>query len=171
MKTIKVTDEMYSFLTDLSKELNTQSHRGTAMPYFFQIQTKEQVSASDGDGTEAWHYDGSLIETEEEIREVILEWKEWDNINSGEADIIYSKLTDYEKEEILKEAGWCKIWYDSKDHLENAFFTEKACKQHIKCNSHYYNKPVDYLSFASRNNEMEMVMKFLCELTGGKLHI
>ena len=40
MKTIQVTDEMHDFLINISKELNTQSHRATAMPYFFQVQTK-----------------------------------------------------------------------------------------------------------------------------------
>lgn len=40
MKTIEVTDEMYKFLEELSTELNTQNHRCTAMPYFFQVQTK-----------------------------------------------------------------------------------------------------------------------------------
>ena len=78
MKTIKVTDEMHNFLIELSKELNTQNHRATRMPYFFQIQTKEQIASAEGVGTEAWHYDGSLIETKEEIEDVITEWKEWE---------------------------------------------------------------------------------------------
>jgi len=52
MRTIKVNDEMYEFLINLSKELNTQDHRCTAMPYFFQVQTKEQVPAADGCGYE-----------------------------------------------------------------------------------------------------------------------
>ena len=47
MKIIEIEDEMYEFLMNLSKELNTQDHRGTAMPYFFQIQTKEKVAAPD----------------------------------------------------------------------------------------------------------------------------
>lgn len=46
MKTIEVSDETYKFLMDLSKELTTQNHRGTAMPYFFQIKTQEAVGCS-----------------------------------------------------------------------------------------------------------------------------
>jgi len=65
MKTIEVTDEMYKFLMNLSNELNIQNHRLTAMPYFFQIQTQEQVPAPEDSGTEAWHYDGLIIETDE----------------------------------------------------------------------------------------------------------
>jgi hypothetical protein len=41
----------------------------------------------------------------------------------------------------------------------------KACKKHIECNSHHYNEPVDYLSYASRNPELEMVQKFIMGLT------
>lgn len=168
MKTIEISDEMYEFLINLSKELNTQDNRSTRMPYFFQVQTQEQIAVPEGQGTKAWYNDGSLIETKEEIMEAILEWKGWVDTNSGETDILYSKFTEYEKEIILEKAGWNKVFYDYKEKLENAFFTEKACKNHIKYNSHHYNKPVDYLSYASRNDEMEMVMKFLCGLTKEK---
>ena len=41
MKTIKISDEMYSSLMELSKEINGQDHRATQMPYLFQVQTKE----------------------------------------------------------------------------------------------------------------------------------
>ena len=67
MKQIEVTDEMYDFLMKLSIEINAQDNRSTAMPYFFQIQTKEQVPTMESCGTEAWHYDGSIIETEEGV--------------------------------------------------------------------------------------------------------
>jgi hypothetical protein len=167
MKTIKVTNEMYKFLMDLSKELNTQDHRCTAMPYFFQVQTKRQVPTMEGCGTEAWNCDGSLIETEDEIRDVIIEYKEW---NVEKSEKLYQELSEYEIEEILEKIGYSKVQYDIIDEYQNSFFTEKACKAHIKSNIHHYNDPVDYLSYASRNSEMENVMKFLCELTNGKLH-
>ena len=76
MKTIEVTEEMYDFLINLSNELTTQDHRGTAMPYIFQIQTEETVPACDGCGQEAWLYDNHTIETEKEITEAISEYKE-----------------------------------------------------------------------------------------------
>lgn len=162
MKTIQVTDEMHEFLINLSKELNTQNHRATAMPYFFQIQTQERVVAAEGCGTEAWVSDGTFIETDEEINEAISDYKE-----IPIEDV--KRMGEYEKEEMLEEAGWRKINYDYEDRYENAFFTEKACRLHIKQNEYHYNKPVDYLSYASRNPELEMVMKFLCELTGGEI--
>jgi len=165
MKTVEVNDEMYEFLMNLSKELNTQDHRGTRMPYFFQVQTKEQIAVPEGCGTEAWHYDGSLIETKEEIEEAVNEWKEWD-----EATTEFNHLEDYEVDEILEEAGWRKVNYDYRDNLENCFLTSKACDEHIIINKHNLKSPVNYLSGSFRNPELEMVMKFLCELTGGKLH-
>lgn len=165
MKTIKVSDEMYEFLINLSKELNTQDNRCTAMPYFFQIQTKEEVSVPEDSGTECWYYDGSKIETEKEINSVI-----YDCHDGLTAKKVIKKMSDYEKEEILKAAGWQKAYYDYEKKYQNTFFTEKACKLHIKQNKHHYNNPIDYLSFAFRNIEMEMVMKFLCELNGGQLH-
>lgn len=169
MKTIEITDEMHDFLIELSKELNTQDHRATAMPYFFQIQTKEQVAVPDGCGTECYHSDGSQIETEEEIRQAIYEYKDWTE-HGKNCDKLYLEMADWEKEEILEKAGWQKGNYDFKDHYENAFLTAKACKEHIRLNSYHYHKPVDYLSHAFRNPELEMVLKFICELTGGKVH-
>ena len=81
MKTIKISDEMYAQLMELSKEINTQNHRHTQMPYIFQIES----------GNRRW------------------------------------------------------------PKLENAFFTAKACKEHIKKNSYHYTKPTDFLTSAIRN--------------------
>ena len=166
MKTIKISDEMYNSLKKLSEEINYQDDRATQMPYFFQIKTKEQISVPEGCGTEAWNYDGSLFETDEEIKDAVFECKDWDKKNQSEFD----KLRDFEIDEILRGAGYNKVNYDYKDNLENSFFTAKACQKHIKGNKHHYKEPVDYLSFAFRNPELELVFKFLCELTGGKLH-
>ncbi len=148
---------------ELSKELNTQDNRGTAMPYFFQIKTKEMVAVPDGCGTECWHYDGSQIETEDEINEAVAEYL-------GQ-DIEYVKLiSESDKESVLEKAGWSKGNYDFKENYQNAFFTEKSCKEHIRKNAYHYKEPVDYLNHAFRNPEMELVLKFLAELTGGHLH-
>lgn len=169
MKTIEVTDEMYEFLMNLSKELNTQNHRATQMPYFFQIQTKEEVATAEGCGIEAWYYDGSKIETDEEIKETIFEYNEWDN-DSKEDNDAYNNLDDYEIEELLEGMGFHKVNYELSEKYENAFLTEKACREHIKANKHHYREPVDYLSYSFRNPELEMVFQFLCELSGGKIH-
>lgn len=165
MKTIQVSDEVFNGLMEISKELNIQSNRHTAMPYFFQIQTKKKIAVPEGNGIEAWHFDGSLIESDEEIEEVINEYKEWDEHTTE-----FNHLQDYEIESILEKAGYSKVNYDYEKVLENSFFTSKACDEYIKKNSHNLTYPVNYLSHAHRNPEMELISKFLVELTGGRLH-
>lgn len=162
MKNIEVTDEMYEFLMNLSNEMNTQNHRGTAMPYIFQIQTQEQVVTADGYGVEAWCCEGSLIETEKEIIETIAEYQD--------IDIEDVPTDDYERESILEEAGWFKINYEMKEKLQNAFLTSKACDEHIRLNNYHYNSPVNYLSHSFRNPELETLFKFICGLTGKEIH-
>ncbi len=162
MRTIEVTDEMHEFLMNLSNELNTQSHRGTAMPYFFQIQTQQEAPAAEGCGNEAWYYDGSKIETEQEITAAIAELKE----------LAIEDVTKdhFEREDILEEAGWHKHNYQMVEKYQNAFLTSKACDDHIRLNGHHYDQPVNYLSHAFRNPEMEQLMKFICGLTGREIH-
>lgn len=182
MKTINVTDEMYNFLMDLSKELNTQDHRCTAMPYFFQIQTKKQVAAYDGCGTDIWvDEDGNELETEDEIREFIAK-----DIYENDESIIYldddkakdlakkkvNEMDDWDLGEYLESHrnNWRKVAVTTENEYKNAFLTEKACKAHIKANNYHYSEPRDYLTHAFRNPELEKVLQFLCELTNGKLH-
>lgn len=162
MKIIQVSDEMHEFLMNLSNELNTQDHRSTAMPYIFQIQTQEEVPCADGNGTEAWYYDGSKIETEQEITDAIAEYAGID-ANDVTTD-------DYQRGEILEEAGYRKFYYEMKEKLENAFLTSKACDEHIRLNAYHYNTPVNYLSHAFRNPELETLLKFVCGLTGKEIH-
>lgn len=165
MKTIQLSDESYNFLMNLSKELNTQDNRGTAMPYFFQVKTKHRVLAPQNSGIEAWYCDGDIIETEEEIREAIEAYKDWDDITSE-----YEKLNEDDKIKTLKLIGYNKIYYDYDDRYENAFLTSKACDEHIKLNKHNLSQPVNYLSYANRNPELEKLMGIICGLTGGNLH-
>lgn len=169
MKQIEVTDEMYEFLMNLSNELNTQDHRGTRMPYFFQVQTQEVQYVPEGCGTEVWVCDGSTIETEEEIKEEVLRYKEWDSLEESEAERLFSELDFWEIDEIMEE-NWRKVNMTHEPRYENSFLTSKACDEHIRVNKHNLNSPVNYLSGSFRNPELEMVMKFLCELNGGKLH-
>lgn len=166
MKTIEITDEMYNSLIELSKEMLSQDNRATAMPHMFQIQTSEKKQVPDGYGEQAWYFDGSLIETSEEIQHAVFEWKEWDEENQDD----YDRLEDYEIEEILTAAGWQETSYVVEHSYENTFFTAKGCDDHIKRNHYHYEEPICYLNHAFRNPEMELISKFLCELTGGIIH-
>lgn len=165
MKIIEVTDEMYDALIVLSKEINEQDNRATAMPYFFQIQTKQRVPAVEGAGKSAWHLDGGFLDDDDEINTAIYEYFE----EEKPIDEV-KKISEFEKDEILEKMGYTKIWYDYDEKYENAFLTAKACKEHIQANKHHYRQPNDFLTHAFRNPELELVYKFLCELTNGKLH-
>ena len=166
MKTIQITDDMYNSLLNISKELNTQDSRGTAMPYFFQIQTDDYIYNQE-EGEKVWIADGYDIGTEEEIKEAILECKGWENLPDDVADERYNSLSSFEKEKILTE-NFYKTYRKKVHNYENAFFTEKAIKEHIRLNNHRYNNPIVYLQYATRNPEMETIMKFLCELAKDK---
>lgn len=169
MKTIKVTDEMYEFLMDLSKELNTQDHRGTAMPYFFQVCSEREVLAADG--RRVFAYDDNVIyaDDEEAIAEEIASIKGWD-LDDDEDLAKFDELAEYEVEGILKENSYSEYYVSTERDLTNAFLTAKACEEHIKHNAYHYNEPRSFLSHGFRNPELEKVMQFICELTGGELH-
>lgn len=170
MKTIEVSDETYEFLINLSKELNSQNHRGTRMPYIFQIEQVEEIPTSDGCGDEVWICDGHVcLRTDEDIKQAVFEYKEWDLDNEDHQNL-FDDLDSYDIEQILEE-NYSKHSITTQKRYTNAFFTEKACVEHIKANDYHYSSPRDYLNHAFRNPEIEGVMKFLCELTGGKLHV
>lgn len=160
MKTIEIKDEIYDFLMELSKELNTQDNRATAKPYFFQIQTNEEVAVPEGCGEKAWYYDGSKIQTQDEIDQVIFDYYDpqytMDEIK---------KMDEWDKFDMLRDHGWREVYFDFKKEYQNAFLTAKACKEHIRLNHYHYREPIDYLQHAFRNYELEMVLNFICGLS------
>lgn len=164
MKTIEVSDELYDQLIELSNELNTQDNRATASPYVFQIQTNEEIAVPYGCGNEAWYYDDSKIETEEEIKNEIFSFKDWDEDNLSHQKK-YATFDSWEQDRMLESIGWRKGNYDYKHFYQNAFLTAKACKEHIRLNHYHYREPVDYLTHCFRNPELEMVLNFLKQLT------
>jgi hypothetical protein len=166
MKTIDVTDEMYDFLMDLSKELNTQDHRCTAMPYFFQVKTTKEIPTGEGMGDEVWVCDGEICLRDDD--DAVFEYNEWD-LKNVEHLKKYNDLLEYEIDELL-ENNYRKCYVTTKDVYENAFLTEKACRKHIEANHYHYSDPKDYLQYAFRNPELEKVMEFICSLSGGSLH-
>lgn len=178
MKTIELSDEMYSALMEISKGMNSQNHHGTRMPYMWQIETTKEVAAHEGNGDIIWVYcDGRELRTEEEIKNYIIE----DIIENKDALMEYDEalniainrfdeMDESDVEEWLEEHDWRKVEVTTLKQYENAFFTEEACKVHISKNGYHYNNPRQYLNHVFRNPEMEIVSTFLCELSGGKLH-
>jgi hypothetical protein len=167
MKKIEVSDEMYDKLMDLSKEMTSQDPRCTKMPHMFQIQSKTREVCVEGSGEEIWMDEEGGECTEEGLKSYIIESKGW---AEEESESKYSELEDYEIEEILDSNGYFKINLRDSYEYKNIFLTAKACQEHIDKNHYHYNDATVYLNHAWRNPEMELVSKFLCELTGGKLH-
>ena len=173
MKKIEVTDEMHDFLMELSEQLNTQDHRGTRMPYFFQIQETKLDICVEGNGEQYWIDEEGETLSDEDIKQNIFDYYLEHDSNKSDEELqgLYDNLEDYEIEEFCEgEFNLRSIWMEYKQTLSGSFLTEKACNTHIKQNDYHYHNPKSYLSGGFRNPEMEKVMKFLCELTGGKLH-
>lgn len=182
MKTIEVTDEMYNSLMELSKEMTSQDMRCTRMPHMFQIRTTEQVAAYPGQGEEIWvNGEGNELETEDEMREFV-----WQDIYENDESINHlddekarieakRKVNEMDEDDLCyyldcHSDNWRRVQVTKEYRYQNAFFTAKACEDHIRANNYHYNEPVCYLNHAWRNHEMELVSKFLCELSGGKLY-
>ena len=163
MKTIQVTDEMYNSLMDISKELNTQNHRCTSMPYVIQVRTKEEVAAYEHCGEKFWFDDeGGKLEDSAAENEVIKQYLY--DLHGDKSDDIYKELDEYEKEIILEDKLGCtKHEVTTKDKLTDFFFTDKGLRDK------YGDKVNTYMTGIS-NKEMKIIMTFLCEISGGKLH-
>ena len=72
-----------------------------------------------------------------------------------------------EGEEVDEDAEDARSYQvTTEQRYQNTFFTAKACDEHIRLNHYHYKSPVCYLNHAWRNPEMDLVSKFLCELSG-----
>jgi hypothetical protein len=129
---------------------------------------QKTVPASEDCGEMAWYSDGSILTTDEEIKEAIFEWKEWELGNRDHEDL-FSNLDNWEKDEIM-ENNYRKVWTTTEETLCNCFLTERACREHIASNGYHYSCPTDFLTHAFRSYELEKVLQFLHEITNGKLH-
>lgn len=161
MKLVAISDEYYDFLVNLSRELNTQDNRGTASPYFYQVKQKKKVPGPDGNGEREWLDPSGEPCDEDERSRAIADHQGWDDLPDHEINELLETLDDYYKESVLWKLGYSEYWYTWEDEWENAFLTEKACKEHIRLNHYHYNEPVDFLTHATRNPELEKLISFL----------
>ena len=177
MQTIEVTDEMYNALVELAKVYTTQDNRGTRMPYLFQVRDYERKYYHDSNqgNFPCWVEEGAVIETFEELidylDEIDFKYTEiekntinlmWENYHT---EYVFRDEDIYIDDFIEKYCPELKqMSYDIVPIYTNAFFTAKGCKEHIQANKHHYNEPSDYLNYADRNSEMELISNFLCEL-------
>ncbi|MBS7112672.1 MAG: hypothetical protein KH100_15930 [Dysgonomonas mossii] len=164
MKTIQVTDQIYDFLMNLSKEIKNQDNRATAAPYFYQVQEDREIAVPEGCGVEVWVMDGQVcLRTEDDIREAVFEWKEWDLKNKNHQKK-YEQLTSFDVDEILEE-NYRKVNIDISHTYTNCFLTYKAYEEHLRQNRHNLTNPKSFLFHAFRNPEMDMLFRFLQDLT------
>ena len=139
----------------------------------FQIRTSETRLVPDGYGENSiWiNEEGTELDEEEEIKEYCLDYILEEGFETREkAEKVFDKKTEDEVEELLKKAGFSLVEIRKEYVYKNCFLTAKACQEHIKSNNYHYNEPTDYLDYAWRNPEMELVSEFLCGLIGKKMY-
>jgi len=161
MKKIEVSDEIYTRLIEISKEMKSQDNRYTASPFFYQIRTTKEVPVPEGCGEEKWIDEDGVEVSKEEMEEQLVENRNM----SYDSKVEFNNLTDAEKEYEYEEEGFRKVWFNYDYNYENCFFTESAANSHLKVNKHNYIEPVTYVNHAYRNPEMEFLHKFLFNLT------
>ena len=154
---------MYNDLIELAKEYTTQDNRATAMPYLFQIQETKEVAAYNGCGETYWFCDeGGKVEYDDEESVIIMLWG---CKTEKEAKEKYDELDDCEKDDIFEKNGYREFEVTTQQFYKNAFFTAKACKDHIQRNSYHYSQPTDYLNCSWRNPEMDLISNLLIHLS------
>ncbi len=172
MKTIEVTDELYDKLMGIANEMVTQDNRATAPPHLFQIRTKHRVYDTGLNGDEMCfvNLEGDY-ETYDSVEELIEYFKDneieypsdieqmWSHSYWSSDDPKFDGLT---LGEFIDEKckGFERSSYSWEYKYENAFLTEKSCKEHIEKNHYHYKEPVDYLAHAFRNHDMNVVTEF-----------
>lgn len=150
MKEIKLTDEMYDFLINMSNEMKTQNNRITAFPYIFQVEETYKVPTCNGFGDELLISD----DRETELRD-----------EGDMRDHLDCYFPDEFTREDLDEKDFGLVNETDDTRLSNVFFTEKACEGHININRHNYKSPRSYVSHAYRNKEIETLQRFILGLT------
>ena len=173
MKTIEVSDDMYDKLIALSNEINTQDHACTAMPYIIQVREEVKVPLVSEDACDGfiWYNADSDYRSDYDEKTIDVVKRDFEYKGVNEPEKWEEQFPDkYSMEAYLEENGYDKRYYRNDHHLTNAFFSRKSCQNHISSNKHHYQNPKDYLSHCVRNPEMELVMSFLCGLTGKDIH-
>ena len=185
MKTIEVSDEMYAKLIELATEMTEQDPRCTRMPHLFQIQTDKKVYdynlngdfkilIDQGGGYELESFDdihnyleNNGIDLAEDLSD---NWDDELDYNGNLKKIWKEDFSVFLSILEEKEINLVECSYSLEQEYQNAFFTAKACKEHIRLNGYHYHNPKDYLNHAWRNPEMELVSEFLCGLVNKKIH-
>lgn len=163
MREIKVTDEQYDFLINLSKEINTQDNLATAHPLYCIFDKEDVPTSSDYSDKYAWlsydcdyHIDG---DDKKSIKEKIQSYKD-DNPEEVE------NMKDMGEDDAMEHMEFKKVYGIEKERFTgNAFLTMKAAKRFIELNHYHYKKPYVFVTSAWRNDEMQTIMGIIKELS------
>jgi hypothetical protein len=119
--------EAKKYLQEFLTKINTQDNRGTASPYFYVIQDKEEYRDDNNPEYYVWfndEYDEKYrSDYEDDLIEKIMER---DNIDQESAEEYLSKFD---------KCGMSTRWIE-----DGCFFTEEDAKGHLESNSHHYSK-------------------------------
>ncbi len=137
-------------IKEIGKKMIAQNNRATQYPLFL-IQTKERTTTHE-DFADDWAW------LDEEGGELDKE-KICDEHREGDEEMEPCAACGYSKSYPVKE-DW------QFDLRAGVFFTEEACKEHIRLNHYHYNEPRVYCIGAWRNDEMQSIMQHMCELAG-----
>lgn len=166
MALINIPNNMLAQLTELATEYATQNTRYTAYPLYFNVADIMHVPTSE-DYMDGGHYldasagDYNLMGTT--IAEVVQNLIEaGDNYDLPDD---FAELSPAKQEDIIEELGIKYYYHKNVETFKNAFFTAKACDEHIKQNSHHYGANAhSYCEHWFRNPEMELISKLLLHL-------
>lgn len=164
MAIIQISDELHDKLMAMAMAMALQDNRSTASPNFYQVRQPVRIYGIDPQ----WDYDGRILipddggEAIEIDRDSLISELEVLGV-----DINFKKRSDSELMELLiQDHNYTEGYYRNEYVFTNAFLTERTCRDHIERNRHNYTDPVDYLSYAERNPDLETITEFFKELAG-----
>lgn len=170
--TDNLTNDDKEFIINLSKEMSSQDNRGTAPPFGLTImQDYERLLPEGYDGQIScyWLDHEATFYNIEELKSFITENHEEDDLPKAEKEILeMESLYDLRDTSTANELSMTIV--DTKTELEirehgfNFFLTEKAYKEHLRCNRHNLSNPKSYGVHLYRNEEMETLYKIIHKL-------
>lgn len=117
MPTVTISQETADFLSELSREMNTQDNRGTQRPIYFAVCKKIDVAVPDGCGDRFEYFDSQMCDSRSED-----EAKEY-------AESIGIPFEEY-------VARCHKYEVREEERFENFFLTQSGYDRHVKLDWH-----------------------------------
>ncbi|MCK9477520.1 MAG: hypothetical protein M0R46_16510 [Candidatus Muirbacterium halophilum] len=185
MKTITISNEIYSKLVEIAKEYCTQDNMVAPTPYFYQVQHKEIIYFSDvSQGDYIFYYSSDGKSVILDVFQLIEEYQEITESELTKDEIeIFKLMWQYPPDEYYIFRGETKSLnnimgkhfpdytrgsYKYNDIYENAFLTKKSCREHIESNKHHYEHPTISLTHAKCNPDMETISELLMSIYNNK---